>query len=140
MNEQPTFRMIMFDDLKKRGRQDIRRKIKSIRYRSFANRNALDVTAIDCLPEQIKFLDSFCKEYQYGYFDSMTDCYEYTSTDKPRGAKYVHTHYEFSDLHRTAAKNILERKYDVIDDKTAQARLNMRFDTAINRILYNGDL
>ena len=39
-------------------------------------------------------VDPIIKKYQYGYFDGMTDCYEYTDIDKDLecpGAKYVHT-------------------------------------------------
>jgi len=137
---QPTFKKIMFDDLKKRGRQDLIEKIKSVRYKTFSMGDAVDVDTLDCLPEQIKFLDSFCKEYQHGYFNGMDEIYEYCEKDKPRTAKYVHAQHEFSPLHRKAAENLLARKYLVTDNDTAQARLNMWFDNAVNRILYNGSL
>jgi hypothetical protein len=49
-------------------------------------------------PEERNELESFCNKYQYGHFDGMTDCYEYSNTNEnvPQ-AKFVFVRVDYSD-------------------------------------------
>jgi hypothetical protein len=77
-----------------------------VRSRNFAGGDAVDVYVGDCVetdrPDNwggfqkepnavLKQAHEMARKYQYGRFDGMTDCYEYTngSKDIPQ-AKYVH--------------------------------------------------
>jgi hypothetical protein len=130
-----TFKKMIMKDLK--NHPNIREKITSIRYRSFSMGDAVDVDAINLHKEEREILESILNEYEAGYFDGMTDMYEYKRgpSTKERTAKYVHLHNEFSDLYKQAAKNYLAKIFDVIDDATAMAKWNCWYDTLIYREL-----
>jgi hypothetical protein len=61
--------------------------------------SSVDVTINqDVTPEERNELESFCNKYQYGHFDGMTDCYEYSNTNEnvPQ-AKFVFVRVDYSD-------------------------------------------
>lgn len=59
-------------------------------------------------------INSITKQYQYGHFDGMIDCYEYRDIkqelDCP-GAKYVSCNRHMSDEYRAQLQEILERDF-----------------------------
>ena len=65
----------------------VKAKVKS---ESFAGGNAVDVYLEDVHPEKFHSIQTICKKYQYGEFDGMTDCYNYTNrNDSIPQVKYV---------------------------------------------------
>ena len=63
------------EELKKLG---VKAKVKS---ESFAGGDAVDVYLEDVHPERADAIKTAVKKYQYGEFDGMTDCYNYTNRD-----------------------------------------------------------
>lgn len=59
----------------------------------------------DLSPAALTEIKSFCGQFQYGYFDGMTDCYEYTNTidDMPQ-VKFVFVDVEYSEGIKAKAK------------------------------------
>lgn len=133
MKREPTFKKLILDDLKAQGRKDIADKIRRIRYSSFAGGDAVDVYAVDLFKNEREFLSKLLKEYEPGYFDGMTDCYYYNTekSTKPRTAKYVHLHHEFSETIKDIIKERLEARWDIIDDESAQKRRQLWYDQAV---------
>ena len=94
----------------------IRRELKghgipaSVTSRSFAGGTAVDVVIYDQLPATVAKIEAFVAEFQYGRFDGMTDCYDYTNRreDLPQ-VKYAHVHVRYSDEIRQAAEAEAER-------------------------------
>lgn len=107
-----TFKKIILEDLEKRGRQDLAKKIKSITYESFSMGNAVRVETLDLFKKEREELDSILKEYAYGRFDGMTD-YAYSERDhsKERQAKYVTLNNRFSETIETVCKKINPDNY-----------------------------
>jgi hypothetical protein len=136
--KQRTFKKIIFDDLKKRDLHHIIYAIKSVRYETFSMGNALRVQTLNLFKSDRAILESILKGYEYGRFDAMTD-YSYSEKDptKERQAKYVTLTNEFSDVIKQAAKHHLEQDLGVTDDKSAQDKLGIWYDTAIWRTLQN---
>jgi len=66
----------------------------SVRSDNYANGSSVDVSWVDGVPEAD--LDSFLNQFQYGSFDGMTDCYNYTNTKDMAQAKYVFGKREIS--------------------------------------------
>lgn len=66
----------------------------------------------DVLPAQCDAVEAFCGRYQYGHFDGMTDCYEYSNTSKdlPQ-VKFVFVEVDYSETIRQAAREFVENYY-----------------------------
>lgn len=111
MSKQPTFKKLILDDLKSQGLYDIVTKITSIRYRSFAGGDSVDVAAVDLGKSQREKLESILREYQAGSFDGMQDLYTYDrNSTKVRQAKYVHLRHKFSkDIKAKLEARILDQ-------------------------------
>ena len=131
-----TFKKLILDDLKAAKLNNIVAKITSIRYRSFAGGDAVDVEATDLNKEERKALEDLLEDYQDGHFDGMTDMYNYKKGEakKVRTAKYVHLRNDFSQATKDAAIEELKTQWEITDNDTAQAKMNTWYDTAIHRI------
>lgn len=55
---------------------------------NFANGDSVDISWVDGMPS--KDIDSFARQFEYGSFDGMTDCYNYDNKREHPQAKYVH--------------------------------------------------
>jgi len=132
-----TFKKIILDDIKKQGWAHLIPKIKSIRYKSYSGGDSVNVDCLNCTKSERLFLKELTDKYQYGHFDCMTDCYEYSNknNDVERQAKYVFLNCEYSEEIRDKAKNLLLDKYGIVDDKTSMHKLNEWYDTSVWRIL-----
>jgi hypothetical protein len=132
-----TFKKIILDDLKNQKRMDIAKKITTIRYRSFAGGDAVDVKAVNLNKEQRDVLESILRQYQKGKFDGMYDIYNYdeVKSTKERTAKYVHLQHEFSNDVREWAIEKLKNEWEIFDDKSAQEKRGCWFEEAIYREL-----
>lgn len=87
-------------ELKKQG-------IKArVRARTASMMTAVDVTILqDVLPATLKQIEVFVGQFEYGHFDGMTDCYEYSnSRDDIPQVKFAHVSVEYSDELKAAAK------------------------------------
>lgn len=64
---------------------------------SYAGGNSVDVNITDQPPHIKQAIDKIVGKYQYGHFDSMNDCYEYTNSrnDIPQ-VKYAFVRNELS--------------------------------------------
>lgn len=51
----------------------------SVTSESFSMGNAVNVALNNVAPEIREIADKICNKYQYGHFDGMTDCYEYSN-------------------------------------------------------------
>lgn len=133
----PRFKTLIMNELKSLNLDSICTKIKSIRYRSFAGGDAVDVEAIDLYKAERETLEKILDKYEYGHFDGMTDSYDYKPKEErgPVSAKYVHLRNDWSEEAKTCARNELEKKWDIVDNHSAQAKMGTWYDTAIHRIL-----
>lgn len=74
---------------------------------SYSGGSSVDVTILqDVLPATLKAITAFADRFQYGHFDGMTDCYEYSNRDEnvPQ-VKFVFVRVEYSEELRTAASD-----------------------------------
>lgn len=51
----------------------------------------------DLLPAAVKEIEAYCGQYQYGHFDGMTDCYEYSNRQDLPQVKFVFVTVAYSD-------------------------------------------
>lgn len=59
---------------------------------------SVNVKIYDQQPKLYKLVESYCKNFQYGHFDGMIDCYEHSnSRDDIPQAKFVFVKNELSD-------------------------------------------
>jgi hypothetical protein len=132
-----TFKKIILDDLKKQKLHNIAAKITSIRYRSFAGGDSVDVDAVNLFKTERETLEKILREYQDGQFDGMNDIYNYDSdkSEKERTAKYVLLHNTFSEDVRKSAIDDLKKRFGVVDDATSRKMFNVWFDAAVWRQL-----
>jgi hypothetical protein len=70
---------------------------------NFSMGSSVDIHVTDLPPEIRKSVEDYCRDYQSGHFDGMTDSYEYSNRRKdiPQ-AKFVHVTNEMSDGMREA--------------------------------------
>ena len=135
MESKTTFKKLILDDLKSQGKSDIVAKIKSITYESFSGGNAVRVKAIDLNKSQREFLENLLNEYQYGTFDSMTDCQGYKDSPKPRSAKFVQLSHVFSTEVRAKVIAKMVTEWGITDDKSCQEKRHCWLDAAVWRDL-----
>lgn len=91
------------DNLKERG-------IKaSVRASSYAGGSSVDVyLKQDMMPDTRQEIEVFCKRFQFGHFDGMTDCYNYSNVndDLPQ-VQFVFVNGMFSAELRAEAKKYI---------------------------------
>lgn len=99
-----------------RAAAEIRKTLKAqgfkVRARSelYSMGSSVDVEVDgDLLPATRNKIEAYCKQFQYGYFDGMTDCYEYTNRrdDLPQ-AKHVFVQFNLSDELKAEAKAFVD--------------------------------
>jgi hypothetical protein len=81
----------------------------SVRSESYSMGNSVNVTINqDVTPTARKEIEAFCNRFQYGHFDGMTDCYEYSNSNKeiPQ-VKFVFVRVEYSDEIKQAAADYI---------------------------------
>jgi hypothetical protein len=93
---------------------------------------SVHIKLIDVRPEVATEIENEVNKYQYGDFDGMTDCYNYTNrrADLPQ-VKYVQVQRDLSDEMRASVRVFLEKKFDITDDKTARAKWDCWYDQAV---------
>jgi len=71
--------------------------------------SSVDIYLTDCVaPWTVKEIEKFCNKFQYGHFDGMTDCYEYSNTnDNLPQVRFVFVHNGRSDEDRQRAYDYL---------------------------------
>ncbi len=85
----------------------------SVRSENFSGGNSVDIDWTD--GPRTSDVDAVCRQYQYGYFDGMTDCYEYRDIAKDLGcpgAKYVHSHRTLTDEYKTLMLSAWDALHD----------------------------
>lgn len=77
--------------------KEIRSRLKKagiaarVRSENYSGGNSINVDLDDATPETMKRAEAIANPFQYGHFDGMTDCYEYSNrnSDLPAQAKFV---------------------------------------------------
>lgn len=85
--------------------------------KNFSMGSSVTVHIQDVAPGIAKEIEAEFSKYEYGRFDGMTDCYEYTNrrSDIPQ-VKYLHINNGYSDALKQSAWNFLRNRmggYDV---------------------------
>ncbi len=135
MEKKTTFKKIILDDIKKRKLGHIAAKITSIRYRSFAGGDAVDVSATNLYGSERKTLEAIVREYMGGSFDGMQDLYTYHDTKTARSAKYTSLHCEYTPEWKDWARAVVVNDYGVTNDQEAQKQHGQWFDVLVHRVL-----
>src|SRR3990167_4720445 len=84
---------------------------------NFANGNSVDVRWTDGIPT--KEIESFLRQFEYGSFDGMTDCYNYDNKHDHPQAKYVHASRSISENNRILIRKQLAEKMNIEDSDNA---------------------
>jgi hypothetical protein len=96
----------------------------SVTSENFSCGNSVDIRWTDGPIAAV--VENITRRYQYGYFDGMTDCYEYRKLDEKNlgcsGAKYVHCNREQSPERRAELEALCIAKYGRIIDQYANGR------------------
>ena len=130
-----TFKSLILSDLKTSGNHSIAAKITSIRYRSFAGGDAVDVEIIDPTPSERLILSALCDEYENSSFCGMTDMAFPKESKKERSAKYVHANVKYSEAMTNKAKEYLKNEFMVETTEQARETFNMWLDQVIGYVL-----
>jgi hypothetical protein len=95
---------------------EIKFKVKSENY---AGGDSVNVSYIDGVP--VREVEKWIKGFQYGHFDGMTDCYEYSNNvDGRPQTKYLFVNRHISEIRKEEIKNEIMEKYQMTefnDDK-----------------------
>ncbi len=67
----------------------------TVKSRSFAGGNAVDIAVEDLLPSVVNKLKAFADQFQSGDFDGMDDSYTYRNTEGPT-ASFIHVQCHYS--------------------------------------------
>jgi len=69
----------------------------SVKSENYSMGNSVSVTVTDQPPAMLEQIKTLCRKYQYGHFDGMTDCYEYTNRrdDLPQ-SQYVSVNHKMT--------------------------------------------
>ena len=81
----------------------------SVTSESYSMGNSVRVRIVgDLMPATVKAINAYCDQFQYGHFDGMIDCYEYSNRrdDLPQ-SKYVHVEIEYSEAIKSEVKAYL---------------------------------
>lgn len=135
MEKKQTFKKIILADLKARKLDAIAAKITSIRYRSFAGGDAVDVSATNLYGSERAKLQEIVREYMGGSFDGMQDLYTHHNTKTARSAKYTSLHCEYTPEWKEWARAMVVNDYGVTNDQEAQKQHGQWFDVLVHRIL-----
>jgi hypothetical protein len=84
---------------------EIRKRLKAanikatVKCENFAGGNAVNINLFDEPPWIVKQASDIAEPFEYGHFDGMTDCYQYSNKrpDLPAQVKYVHVNVSTSD-------------------------------------------
>lgn len=115
----PTFKVLIKSDLKKEGRDEILKKIVSVRYSSFSMGDSVDVETLDLTKSEREHMKTLLNSYKSGHFNSMEDIFEYKSVQsKTRTAKYVSLNNRFSENTKKLVMKLLEDQ-GIVDNSTA---------------------
>ena len=71
---------------------------------SYAGGSSVSVHLADPLPATVAAVEAFANQFQYGHFDGMTDCYDFSNRrdDLPQ-VKFVMVYADYSDEIQAAA-------------------------------------
>ena len=81
--------------------------------------SSVTIDLLECYaPWTVKEIKAYCNQFQYGHFDGMTDCYEYSNNrdDLPQ-AKFVFVNNGRTDADRQKAYDYLRANFAGYDDK-----------------------
>lgn len=94
--------------------QGIACKVKSD---NFSMGSSVDIYVDNLLSTTLDLVKTYCEQYEYGAFDSMTDCQETKNIefDGPQ-AKYVTVNCSYSDEYYQAAWSEAKAKFSAMDD------------------------
>lgn len=103
--------------------KEIRNRLKAagivakVRSSSFSMGDDVNVNLIDADPATVKLAEEIAKPFQYGHFDGMIDCYEYSNkrSDLPAQVKFVFVNNE-------ASEQTSQHVYDFVRATFAEAR------------------
>jgi len=129
-----TFKKALFLDLQKRGLSHIIPHIKSVKTSSYSMGSSGDVYAFNLFKKDRVALDAVVKSYQYGTFDSMTDCAGICEVSTPVSYKHCFLNQEFTQ----DIKDVVLAKLaadGITDNETAQKRRGQWLDMVVWREL-----
>ena len=114
----------------------------SVRSENFSGGNAVRISYDNGVPREE--VEKVVGKYQYGSFDSSTDCYEYTNgrEDIPQ-AKYVQVQRSISKDIQQSTKERLAEEYgfkDMNDEEEWRKKCGMWSDQAVYRALNGATL
>lgn len=116
-----TFKKALFLDLNKRGLAHIIPHIKSVKTSSYSMGSSGDVYAFNLFKKDREALDAVVKSYQYGTFDSMTDCAGICEVETPVSYKHCFLNHEFTqDIKDIVIQKLAEQ--GITDDQSAQEK------------------
>jgi len=131
--KQPTFKKLILDELKQKGLTSIVKKIKSVRYSTYAGGSSLDVTIIDPTKTEREALKPIVEQYQAGHFNGMEDIYEYREVKTARSVKYAFMNVEYSDAAKAEVAEEIKQKFGVSDDAESMKTFGCWLSQAIFR-------
>lgn len=99
-------------------RMELKNKYPDIKFRvissSFANGDSVDVGYTDGVP--VEQVDKLLAKYEYGHFDGMTDCYEYSnSNEELPQTKYLSVSREISQANRDLVQAEIMKEYGMTE-------------------------
>lgn len=104
-----------------------------VRSENYSMGNSVNVYVTDQPPEVIAELKSEFAKYKYGYFDGMTDCYEYSnSRDDIPQTKFLFIENGYSAERKQAAYKYLRATisgYEAFPAEYSEARSDRRKDS-----------
>lgn len=131
-----TFKKLILDDLKSQGLERIIPHIKSVTHDKYSGGSSLNVSTLDLLKTDREKLSKLLDAYKQGDFNGMTDSYEHREDNgKERKAKFVFLRNTFSDDIRLRVINYLKETWQIVDDTTAQNKMQCWYDQLVHRIL-----
>lgn len=113
----------------------------SVKSSNFANGNSVDISWLDGVPT--KEIDTFARQFEYGTFDGMTDCYNYDNKADHPQAKYVHCQRRISPEKQAIIRKQLAELMSIEDTDWAvipkDFMVNVRgyaFDAPLSALVY----
>lgn len=104
-------------------RQELKAKFPNVaftvRSQNFAGGNSVDISYANAMPRAE--VEAVVSKYEYGHFDAMTDCYEFSNRreDIPQ-VKYVMVQREITPEVREAVKAEVAAKFGIKDASDEQ--------------------
>jgi len=117
----------------------------TVRASSYAGGSSITVNLGDVLPATRSAVADFAGRFEYGHFNGMTDCYEYSNTnaDLPQ-VSFVFVNVERADETRQAAWDYCRKHWAGMEDAPESAKdaryfycsaMNCYGDSLINRTM-----